>query len=274
MIAHHCLVKMLRLPDFRGKAWLLGRLRERLAVPLTRLRLGFSMALDPGEWTQVELLAKGAIEEETVACFHRLLRPGDTYIDVGAHVGFHTLVARKLVGVEGEVIAIEPQPYNCARLLANWQANGFDNLEVYAGVAGETEGIVPLRNQSPVDTARLSLAGLGTEGLPQVFHVPMIRLDRVIQKLGDGRSVRLVKIDAEGFEPEILSGLGTSIDRIDNIIVELLSKDERSRKRSETTVGMLLDLGFELREVTGRRYQVGGLLPDSNLWASRPDASP
>jgi hypothetical protein len=74
----------LRLPKFRGKFRLTASLRRKLAPPITDVA-GFKMRLDPMEWSQIDILANGGHEPRTLALFHKILRPGDTYIDVGAH---------------------------------------------------------------------------------------------------------------------------------------------------------------------------------------------
>src|ERR1700730_18322195 len=118
--------RLLRLPEFMGKSRLIGFYRSVFFLtPRPRLIHGLRMELDPLEWTQSDLIKNGSLEPLTSALYGKLLRAGDTYVDVGAHIGFHTLVARHYVGQSGRLIAVEPQPYNCQKLLANWRANDF-----------------------------------------------------------------------------------------------------------------------------------------------------
>ncbi len=153
----YCFV--LRLPKFRGKSRLEKYLREHLRPRPSRVPIDFKMFLDPLEWTQITLLSGQATEPKTAQLFERLLHPGDVYVDIGAHVGFLTLVARKCIGAEGQVIAVEPQPYNCEKILTNWQANSFENLVLHVALAGaKSVAHVRLHNQSASDKARLSVA--------------------------------------------------------------------------------------------------------------------
>src|SRR5262245_30307870 len=120
----------------RVPAGVRGRLRGLLARRLrglfeAQVLPGIRMDLDPWEWSQQQLRRGAAVEPRTRALFARILRPGDTYLDVGAHVGLHTLVAGRLVGPGGRVIAVEPQPYNCAKVLTNWSINGMAHVIVY-----------------------------------------------------------------------------------------------------------------------------------------------
>jgi FkbM family methyltransferase len=74
---------------------------------------------------------------EYAGLFERLLRPGDTLVDLGAHLRWISLIGAKAVGATGKVVAVDPQPYNCDRILANAELNGFDQLTVVAVVLSE-----------------------------------------------------------------------------------------------------------------------------------------
>ena len=59
------------------------------------------------------------------------LKPGMTFIDVGANIGFFTILASRLVGPEGRVIAFEPNSENCRLILLSLERNGINNVELY-----------------------------------------------------------------------------------------------------------------------------------------------
>jgi ubiquinone/menaquinone biosynthesis C-methylase UbiE len=97
------------------------------SLTVTTVYPGVLMDLDPNEWIQNQLRRNKTSEPHTVARIQSILKPGDTYVDVGCHVGYLTLVARRAIGPSGLVLAIDPQPYNCAKVLHNWVLNGFEN---------------------------------------------------------------------------------------------------------------------------------------------------
>ena len=74
------------------------------------------------------VLSSGTYEPEETRLFRSKCRPGDTVIDVGANVGWYTVIASKLVGKKGRVIAFEPEPVNFAILKKNVLANGCENV--------------------------------------------------------------------------------------------------------------------------------------------------
>jgi FkbM family methyltransferase len=258
----------LRLPGFRGKARIDAFLKRWLHSPaLSTVHADLAMWLDPLEWSQATLIETGVVEPATVRLFEKVLGRGDVYVDVGAHVGFHTLVARRCVGPDGRVVAVEPQPYNCERILVNWQLNGFDNLDLHVAAAGAGGGRVELRNQAMTDKARLTLAGEGVNDLRQRFHVPLVTLDEILDAHAIGK-VHLMKVDAEGYEMEVMLGLDRRIADVENLIVEVLP-DPATRAAARALLDRLRERGFELRTVAGDRATIDTPLPENNLWATR-----
>ena len=139
---------VLRLPKFRG-VWRIQEALRRLLFPrlLAPVDYGLRIEIDPWEWIPIEILKNGHTEPETLRLFGEILRAGDVYYDVGAHIGFHALVARHFVGPMGKVVALEPQPYNCARILRNAAINDFHNIFVVVGAVGDSAGSVVLHDQ-------------------------------------------------------------------------------------------------------------------------------
>lgn len=230
---------------------------------------GLWLELDPLEWLQVAMLSGEPVEPQTLALFSRILEPGDVMIDVGSHVGLHALVSARLVGPAGRVLAVEPQPYNCERIMTNAAANGFTNIHVVCAAAGAQAGVVTLRQQVVSDKARLSLAGDGVNDTGLTFEVPMVSLDELARR-HDFERVRLLKIDVEGFEPEVLRGARDLLDRLDNLIVEILPGWDEARTR--VMLDQMEAAGFELRTVNGALWRRGDVLVESNLWARRAES--
>ncbi len=258
---------VLRLPRFRGKSRIASFLRRQLAPKPSTIVHGLRMELDPAEWPQVDLRAFGRLEPETTALFERLLKQGDIYVDVGAHVGYHALVARHCVGASGRVLAIDPQPYNCDKLLTNAGLNGFTNITVVVAAAGRADGSISLRNQSRSDRSRLTLNGAGVNDEPTAFVVPMLRLDSLFAAQRLDR-VDLMKVDVEGCELDVLLGAGDSLDRVKNIVVEILP--EATAEKANETARLLRASGYLLSDVEGADWQPGRTCVENNVWARRP----
>lgn len=224
------------------------------------------MALDPLEGSQLDLMAGHVAEAGTLALMRRLLAPGDTFVDVGAHVGLHSLVAANAVGPDGQVIAIDPQPYCCERVLTNAALNGLTNILVIVAAAGEIDGFVTLHSQQRGDHTRLTLTGEGIADLPARFEAPLARLDTLAARHELG-PIKLLKIDVEGYEAEVLMGAAGSLAVTEHIIFEILPGAPQAK--TEQIVRTLNDLGFVLRRLDGASWAPGSRSPEDNVWAAR-----
>jgi FkbM family methyltransferase len=260
---------VLGLPRFKGKAKIESVFRAFLRPHVSTVNRDIRMELDAEEWPQVDLRALGRLEPRTTALFERILRPGDNYVDVGAHVGYHALLAARLVGARGRIFAVEPQPYNCAKLLTNAELNGFSNIVVIAAAVGEAEGFVSLQSQARHDRSRLTLAGPGVNDGALTFVVPKITLLWLVGAYGV-QPVKLLKIDVEGFELEVLSGAGDALGTVaafENIVFEVLPGEGEDRTR--TIERLLRDRGYHMFDVEGAAWRPGQACVENNVWARR-----
>ena len=172
------------------------------------------MLVDTADVTGRTIAVTGGWEPHVTAVFSRLLSPGDVCVDVGAHVGYYTLLASRLVGTRGHVYAIEPATTTYAKLRRNLELNEVSNVTALNLAAGAANGRAVLYDgppgnagqasmQKPVDTADDLLAsGTEVEVLPVVSVVALEHHSRV----------KLVKIDVEGFEFDVLRGLEPLLD--------------------------------------------------------------
>ncbi|MDG1953023.1 MAG: FkbM family methyltransferase [Gammaproteobacteria bacterium] len=227
------------------------------------------MELDPEEWIQLQYIKGNLLEPKTLDRIEAILNQGDVYIDVGSHVGLECCLARERIGRQGLVIAIEPQPYNVARILDNFRWNNFTNIKLYPAAAGDQRGVAWLGEQDPSDRALLSLQHKSKKSLALEFMVPIVTLKDVIIE-NNLKKIKLLKIDVEGFELSVLRGLGTFIDIVDNIIFEDLSQEEiLDSKLKSTAVNYLKKHGFEIVTVEGIAWDEGMDIPENNLWARK-----
>ena len=267
MHLRHAILRLLyATPRFRGRDRLIGAIASSFVAKPTRLADGLAMQLDASEWIQLEILVHGAAEPATLALIAGLVREGDSVIDVGAHVGHHALVAARAVGATGRVYAIDPQPYNADRIARNAALNGLANLVAVCAAAGKESGFIKLPIQNDRDRARLSLLERGPNDLGVMVEVPLLRLDEFLTA-NDVTAPKLVKIDVEGYELEVLLGLGSRLGACENVILEVL--ENADPRRTGEIAKLLADAGFALKSVEGKFWQPGISLPENNLWASR-----
>ena len=129
------------------------------------------------EW---QLWAFGGYEKHFAELFSSLVKPGDRCVDVGANVGVHTVRLARLVGADGEVIAIEPDPDLVQRANRNIALNGVANVRVISAAASERAGQMRLFRPSPHDTNRARASLLHHSYLTGLTTtVPVVAIDDV-----------------------------------------------------------------------------------------------
>jgi FkbM family methyltransferase len=210
-------------------------------------RDGFPIWADPAEWIGQYIYATGRYEESTVGLMTRLLAPGDCFVDVGANVGYLTLVAARLVGPTGSVVAFEPLPTARAWLERNASLNRLSHVSIRSEAACDRTSTAVLTIGPLHHTSTSSLianpAGSG-EAL-----VPCVRLDDVF---AETPRVRLIKIDVEGAEHLVVEGASRLLDvHSPDIIVELNGPEVGEALRLRGYIGFRLD-GSELGAVNGQ----------------------
>ena len=167
---------------------------------------GFRMRLDLRDYIQRRIYYR-AHERAEVAFVKSFLRPGDVVLDVGAHVGLFTLVSARAVGPRGETHSFEPIPANYASLEQNVGLNGFEHAHLNQAAAGLGSEALAL-GQTEIQPDRGQTSAMYTKaGGKGAITVPKVDLGDYLEEHLEGKPIRLVKVDVEGMEPEVLSAL-------------------------------------------------------------------
>jgi FkbM family methyltransferase len=186
---------------------LVTRMRSRLVTPVSG---GSRMRVDMRDVSGRMLATSGVWEPHVTALFFLLLGAGEVCVDIGANVGYFSLLASKVVGPRGRVYAVEPAPDTFETLVANLELNHADNVVPEAVAAGAVEREAVLYDPRPgsnIGAATLRLRPEpSTGGARPPTTVPVEPFDQLVPP-EDRRRVRLVKIDVEGAEADVLEGL-------------------------------------------------------------------
>ncbi len=150
-------------------------------------------------------------EQATTDLFRQLLQPGMVVVDIGAHVGYFSLLAAELVGSGGTVYAFEPEPDNHALLKKNIELNGYTNILAQRKAVSSNSGLTDLF-LSALDSGSHSIHAAGARGVTGTARVEATTLDAFLDAQG-WPQVDLVKIDVEGAEVEVLEGMSQLLDR-------------------------------------------------------------
>lgn len=184
-----------------------------LKSPSNAPRFHIEFPVDMREDRGAQYLARSehfdGYELPTRNLLEKALRPGDVFVDVGAHWGFFTLQAATHPAGNIRAIAFEPAPANARILFRNIIVNHLtDTVQLVCAACGDENDIAPL--VSNPSSMGHSIRGVGlkpphTQG-PSCF-VPIVKLDDALASLPNAATGRVIlKIDAEGFEPQVLAG--------------------------------------------------------------------
>lgn len=145
------------------------------------------------------LLRRRTWEESTGFLLERLLRPGARFLDIGANVGFFSLFVHRL-GRGIHIDAVEPHPVLYSLLRANLWSNGV-SARLHNVAVGDQRRLLPM--SSPPMNPGDSRVGVLTPDNRYDLVVPVVTADELFPR----RTFDVVKIDVQGFEPEVILGM-------------------------------------------------------------------
>jgi len=198
-----------KFPLRDGKAYFYARLHGRLAPPdryaVVRLDKGFRMKLDLADPEQLKVYFFGHYHERyEAALVQRLLSDDDVFWDIGANVGYFTLVAAAALVNHGQIAAFEPGENAYARLVENLGLNPYRNVKTFNLAVSDREGEAVLHVSGDIADSSASLYEPGqAQARGQACRT--VALDHFLRAEGL-RPPNLIKLDVEGAELAVLQG--------------------------------------------------------------------
>ncbi len=234
-------------PERRTKA---VQLLSRLCGPRVRCVVNSMVVrIDILESIQQRMFL-GEYEPTQTDWLKECLSPGDRFVDLGANFGYYTSLASKIVGDAGRVIAFEPSP-RAAQVIRDMIAeNEIKNVHLVQAAVGEKDGKIEIF--MPSNNGTHSPSALFSDPTFTRLQVPLIALDHY-GPLNVGTPIKLIKIDVEGFEPNVIKGFRrlAQAGLIQNLFCEFNSGWLR---RNSTTPKQLfeaiVDCGFVVHKKT------------------------
>jgi FkbM family methyltransferase len=170
--------------------------------------LCFDMRHLPLSHSHLGVIAYGTLETSVQEAMVRHLGPGGVFYDIGANIGFFSLLGARLAGADGRVYAFEPAPDNAAAIRHNAAVNELSNISVIAKAAFSAAGVGKLQVVDDQSWSKLTDYGAHpfTE---QVLEVELVAVDELV---GELPPPTVVKIDVEGAEVAVLEGMRQTID--------------------------------------------------------------
>jgi FkbM family methyltransferase len=199
------------------------------------------------DWRRHRSFVYGTWEPHVVSAISGVVSEGDTVIDIGAHIGFYTLLLSKLAGREGKVIAFEPLPGNFSILEENIRLNGLCsriravNKAVFDRSIDGMELVVPVDESSSLTSS--PWASLLFKKGGERVTVKTVSLDDFLSE--SDSQVRFIKMDAEGAEESIIRGALRTIERYrPAMLIELHHPD--SHVEDHPAIPLLHGLNYKI----------------------------
>ena len=204
----------------------------------------FQMYVDLNDQAVGAPIANASYEPHVTDVFKKHLKPGMKVLDIGANIGYFSILAAKLVGDTGQVFAIEPNMENCKLLQASKDLNKLDQLLILQFAAGHTTGLLTLNTSYSNGTT--STLSNNVDVLMASKTVSAIKLDN-LREFDAG--IDFIKIDVEGAEYSALFGAKELISKFKPIIVSEFSPTAMpsiSGVDGATYLNFLCSLGYEI----------------------------
>lgn len=240
-----------------GKERLLGLFKisaeqqQRLQSAITWLvNEDIAIYVDTGSYIEWSILSAGTYEGDIAKLIQISLRPGDTALDIGMNIGLQSMRMARAVGEEGFVLGFEPLEHIREKAYRNLQLNRIKNVRIFpyalSDSAGEAEFAIDKRSWNQ-GAFSLDGAALGTER-QNVY----IKVGDELSEIQQLECLRLIKIDVEGFEFNVLKGLKQTLEKHRPRL--LFEFDQNYWSRSTQDIGVCFSflnaMGYTIYQIT------------------------
>jgi FkbM family methyltransferase len=203
-----CLQRLYSKPKFLGRYYFVKLVSKLFVMPkhpviievLKGLKIEVNPYIDKG--VESALFFTGTYEAGTLSFIENHLNEGDCFVDIGANIGLMSLTASKCVGDSGVVVSCEPNPSTIEILERNLSLNKSKNITIVKKAIGSTQSTAMIYPNWHINRGGASLIRKGNN--EQGVEVEVTTLDNLIDELK--LKPKMLKIDVEGFEFEVLKG--------------------------------------------------------------------
>lgn len=216
---------------------------------MVRTEVGYVLCAGADHAVLASLVDTGELERGTRLLIQRFLQPGNTFVDVGANVGMHTLAAGRAMQGRGKIIAFEPFEQTKRLLEKSVWLNGFEHFtDIHQAAVSDTAGTHPFfLGKASGHHSLFPVLGSSEQGAART-DVATVRLEQVV----GSAFVDLIKIDVEGAELEVLAGAKSVIARNPDIALIVEFGPEHLRRTGHSVQDWLAQftgLGLEYRVI-------------------------
>ncbi|MFH1626575.1 MAG: FkbM family methyltransferase [bacterium] len=216
-------------------------------IKLTHQNKSFSLFISPENGCVDEYIyLYGIYEPNILDLITKYLKQGETFIDIGANIGQHSMFAASIVGNFGKVYSFEPIPRIYNQILDSVHLNNFDNIiKAYNFALGEkdTEQTLYITSENIGGSSLIKRSECDKK-----IEVKIIKGDNILLQL---KQINLIKMDVEGYEYEALSGIHATLKKFHPIIVLEFNGDSYNKNDNygDKIISLLNNLGYSLYDI-------------------------
>ena len=261
MLLHRIIQSLLKSPKFPGRDYLIENLPKWFLKPaagevIVKTRFKFKIQVDPSFDKNIEnvIYQRGVYEQATTEYIRQTLNRGDCFVDVGANIGYLSLVAAATVGTKGAVYSFEPVSTTFKILEKNKSINDFSQLILHPFALGNNE------EKKTIYTEKENRGGASISN-QRSEHSEEIQVKR-LDDLNIDRTIHLLKVDVEGFEWEVLKGAAEKIKKDRPTLIVEYSRDRNNEGNSDEMLRWLqLEFGYRAYRFIKGKERASKLAP-------------
>ena len=217
--------------------------------------IGGNIYLNVKESRMMLARALGIYEPDKTQTIFSLLKPSQTFIDVGCNKGDFSLLAAKIVGEGGSVLAFEPEPDNCHWIEKSIQLNNYENINLFQLALGEKNENAQLYLGEK--SGWHSLVSNPGNTQKSAIEVKKRTLDSILDEAGN-TGADMIKIDVEGAEMEVLQGASKMFENNPGLIV-LLDLHPHMGVNPVEVCDFLTEKGFKILNMKAPHTQLANI---------------
>jgi FkbM family methyltransferase len=230
---------------------------------------GAKLYADTSDHVAKGISINGEYEPEVTEKIIQYTNNGDIAVDIGGHIGHHSVTMRQRVGSEGSVWVFEPNPKNAKYISKTIEQNRWDNVELFEIALSDVESSdqILINNSKNTGMAKLNELNNSEMNRDNKFEVKTKKLSNILNENNPGE-IDLLKMDIEGGERNVIADLRNDLNNVKTIILELhpqILKEGEVRKIYKT----LYNNG-ELTDLDGNTVDINDLFQEKPqiIWQS------
>jgi FkbM family methyltransferase len=212
-------------------------------------------------------LSSSILHEKTIVdLVKNEIKKGDVVIDIGAHIGYYTVLFAKLVGPEGRVFAFEASPTNFEILKKNVDVNGYQNVTLNNKAVSDKDGKLTLYITGRTSTENFLFKPenfIGSSKIKDTIEIDSITLDDYFRDFKG--QINFLKMDISGAEPRVIKGMGSILSKNDSLKIQQEWWPNAIRTHGiepESHLKLLTQMGYKIYEIDGANNKLNLVTSD------------